>query len=166
MAQRSSEAKTTTGGPPSVRFRTTLEGSKVTATGIVVPDELVAELGKGKKPPVQVTVNGHTWRSTVAVMGGRFMVGVSAENRGEAGVAAGDDIEVELVLDEAPREIEVPADLTAALDADPAARSFFDGLSFSLKRYHVEQVTGAKTDETRQRRIAKSVDLLRAGKAR
>lgn len=151
---------------PTVRFRTTLEGGKGATTGIVVPDELVAELGKGKKPPVQVTVNGHAWRSTVAVMGGRSMVGVSAENRGKAGVAAGDEIEVELVLDEAPREIEVPADLAAALDAEPAARTFFDGLSFSLKRYHVEQVTGAKTDETRQRRIAKAVDLLKQGKAR
>lgn len=158
--------KTTTSGAPSVRFRTTLEASGGTTTGIVVPDELVAELGKGKKPPVQVTVGGHTWRSTVAVMGGRSMVGVSAENRGKAGVAAGDEIDVELVLDEAPREIEVPTDLAAALDAEPAARSFFDGLSFSLKRYHVEQVTGAKTDETRQRRIAKSVDLLKQGKAR
>jgi len=156
----------TTKGAATVRFRTNLEGGKGTTTGIVVPDELVAELGKGKKPPVQVRVNGHTWRSTVAVMGGRSMVGVSAENRGKAGVAAGDAIDVELVLDEAPREIEVPADLAAALDAEPAARTFFDGLSFSLKRYHVEQVTGAKTDETRQRRIAKSVDLLAQGKAR
>jgi hypothetical protein len=155
-----------TAGTPTVRFRTTLEGTGKNTTGIVVPDDLVAQLGKGKKPPVQVTVGGHSWRSTVAVMGGRFMVGVSAENRAKAGVAAGDDIEVELVLDEAPREIEVPADLAAALDAEPAARTFFDGLSFSLKRYHVEQVTGAKTDETRQRRIAKSVDLLKQGKAR
>jgi len=116
--------------------------------------------------PVQVTINGHTYRSSIASMGGRFLVGVSAENRQKAGVAAGDEIEVDLVLDEAPREIEVPADLAAALDAAPAARTFFDGLSSSLKRYHVEQVTGAKTDETRQRRIAKSVDLLAHGKAR
>ena len=165
MAQRRAKATPAT-KTTSAHLRTTLESSGGNTTGIVVPADVVEGFGAGKRVPVQVTINGHTYRSSIASMGGRFLVGVSAENRLKAGVAAGDEIEVDLVLDEAPREIEVPADLAAALDAAPAARTFFDGLSYSLKRYHVEQVTGAKTDETRQRRIAKSVDLLAQGKAR
>jgi uncharacterized protein YdeI (YjbR/CyaY-like superfamily) len=99
-------------------------------------------------------------------MGGRFMVGVSAENRQQAGVAGGDVIDVDLELDTAPREAAVPDDLAAALDAVPAARTMFDGLSYSMKRFHIESVEGAKTQETRERRIAKTVETLRQGKAR
>ena len=154
----------TGGDAPSVSFTTTLILEGKTATGIVVPDELVEELGQGKKPPVQVTIGDHTYASTVAVMGGRFLVPVSKANREAAGVAAGEEVAVTLVLDAAPRVIEIPADLAAALD--PAARAFLDGLSPSQQKWHVTQVEDAKTDETRQRRIAKSVELLRAGKAR
>ncbi len=94
------------------------------------------------------------------------MIGVSAENRAAAGVAGGDEVDVDLELDTAPREISVPDDLAAALDAEPDARRTFDGLSYSNKSWHVLQVTGAKTDETRQRRIAKSVEALKAGRIR
>jgi hypothetical protein len=149
-----------------MRFRTTiLQGGK-TATGIQVPDEVVEALGSGKRPAVRVTINGFTYRSTVAVMGGVYMVGVSADNRVGAGVAGGDEVDVELELDTAPREVTVPDDLAAALDAEPNARRTFDGLSYSNKSWHVLQVAGAKTDQTRQRRIARSVDILKQGRAR
>jgi hypothetical protein len=149
-----------------MKFRTTILQSGKTATGIPIPDEVVEALGAGKKPPVTMRVNGYAYRSSVATVDGRFMVGFSSEHRAASGLSGGDEVEVEIEVDTAPREVEVPADLAAALDAEPAARETFDGLSFSLKRYHVDQVNGAKTDETRQRRIAKSVALLREGKAR
>ena len=152
--------------PPSVTFTATLETNGKTATGIEVPESAVEQLGKGKKPPVTVTIGSHSYPSTVAVMGGRFMLPVSAENRAKAGLTAGDEVEVTLVLDDAPRQVEVPKDLADALATDPVAKAFFDGLSFSLQRYHVEQVTGAKTAETRQRRIEKSLSLLSQQKAR
>src|SRR4051794_2439280 len=152
--------------PPSVTFTATLETNGKTATGIEVPERVVEQLGKGKKPPVTVTIGDHSYRSTVAVMGGRFLLPVSAENRGKAGLTAGDEVEVTLVLDEAPRQVEVPRDLADALATDPVAKAFFEGLSFSLQRYHIEQVTGAKTAETRQRRIEKSLALLSQQKAR
>lgn len=149
-----------------MRFRTTIELGGKTATGIRVPDEVVEALGAGKRPAVTVTINGFTYRSTVAVMGGVYMVGVSAENRAGAGVAGGDEVDVDIELDTAPREVAVPADFAAALDAEPAARRTFDGLSNSNKSWHVLQVQGAKTDETRQRRITKSVEILREGRQR
>jgi hypothetical protein len=149
-----------------VRFRTTIRQSGRTATGIEVPEQVVEALGSGGRPAVKVTINGYTYRSTVAVLGGRYMVGVSAEHRAGAGVAGGDEVDVDLELDTAPREVRVPADLAAALDAEPAARRAFDGLSYSNKSWHVLQVEGAKTEETRQRRIARSVDILRQGRAR
>jgi hypothetical protein len=149
-----------------VRFRTTIQQSGKTATGIQVPDQVVEALGSGRRPAVKVTINGYTYRSTVAVLGGRYMVGVSAEHRAGAGVAGGDEVDVDIELDTAPREVEVPADLAAALAAEPEARRTFDSLSYSNKSWHVLQVEGAKTDETRQRRIARSVDLLKQGRAR
>jgi antitoxin component of MazEF toxin-antitoxin module len=149
-----------------MRFRTTIVQSGKNTTGIQVPGEVMEALGAGKRPAVTVTVNGYRYRSTVASMGGVAMVSLSAEHRAGAGVAGGDEVEVDLELDTAPREVEVPADLAAALDAEPAARSAFDGLSYSNRSWHVLQVTGAKTDETRRRRIARSVDLLKQGRAR
>jgi Bacteriocin-protection, YdeI or OmpD-Associated/Domain of unknown function (DUF1905) len=136
------------------------------ATGIQVPEQVVEALGAGKRPAVKVTLNGYTYRSTVAVLGGRYMVGVSAEHRAGAGVAGGDEVDVDIELDTAPREVRVPADLAAALDAEPAARRTFDGLSYSNKSWHVLQVEGAKTDETRRRRIDRSVDILKQGRTR
>ena len=149
-----------------MRFRTTIQQSGKTTTGIQVPEQVVESLGSGKRPAVTVTINGYTYRSTVAVLGGRYMVGVSAEHRAGAGVAGGDEVDVDIELDTAPREVSVPADFTAALDAEPTARRTFDGLSYSNRSWHVLQVEGAKTGETRQRRIARSVDILKQGRAR
>ncbi|MEA2612933.1 MAG: hypothetical protein QOI52_892 [Chloroflexota bacterium] len=149
-----------------MRFRTTILQAGKTATGIRIPDEVVEALGSGKRPPVKVTINGFTYRNTVAVMGSDYMVGVSAENRAGAGVAGGDVVDVDIELDSAPREVTVPPELAAALDAEPAARRTFDGLSPSNKGWHTQQVTGAKTDETRDRRIAKSIEALREGRVR
>ena len=149
-----------------MRFRTTIQQSGKTATGIQVPEQVIEALGSGKRPAVTVTINGYTYRSTVAVMGGEYMIGVSAEHRAGAGVAGGDEVEVDIDLDTAPREVSIPADFAAALEAEPAARRTFDGLSYSNQSWHVLQVEGAKTDETRQRRIAKSVDILKRGRAR
>ena len=143
-----------------------LETAGGNATGLRVPDEFVAELGGGGRPKIVATVNGYRWRSSIARMGGEYWLGVSAANRGGAGVRAGDVLEVDVELDTAPREVEVPEDLAAALAANPAASACWDGLSFSNKRYHVEQITGARTEATRERRVAKAVRALSAGKAR
>lgn len=149
-----------------MRFRTTLLQDGKTATGIQIPDEIVEALGRGKRPPVTVTINGYSYRNTVAVMGGVYMVGVSAEHRAGAGIKGGDEIDVDIELDTAPREITVPADFAAALDAEPNARRTFDALSYSNKSWHTLQIEGAKTDETRQRRISKSIETLREGRPR
>ena len=149
-----------------MRFRTTLLQGDKTATGIQVPDEIVEALGHGKRPPVKVTINGYTYRNTVAVMGGVYMVGVSADHRAGAGVKGGDEVDVEIELDTAPRVIEVPDDFAAALATEPAARRTFDALSYSNKSWHTLQIDGAKTAETRQRRISKSVQTLREGRPR
>jgi bacteriocin resistance YdeI/OmpD-like protein/uncharacterized protein DUF1905 len=148
-----------------VRFRATIEQSGKTATGFRVPDEVVASLGAGKRPPVRVTINGFTYRSTVAVMGGVFMVGVSAENRAGTGAAGGDVVDIDIELDTEPREVTVPPDFAAALKRDAKAKATFDGLSYSQKQSHVASIEGAKTDETRQRRIAKSLTTLREGRS-
>ena len=150
---------------PSQSFKAVVELGGKTATGIEVPAAVVEALGAGKRPPVSVTIGKHTYRSTVAVMGGRFMVGISAENRSAAGVEAGDAIDVKLELDTKPREVEVPDDFAKALKKDAAAKKFFAGLSFSKKQRFVLSIEGAKTPETRERRIAKAVADLQAGKA-
>jgi hypothetical protein len=144
-----------------MRFRTTIELAGKTATGMRVPAEVVAALGRGKRPPVRVTIGGHTYRSTIAVYGDEYFIGVSAENRAVAGVAAGDEVGVEVELDEQPREVSVPADLAEALARDPEASAAFERLSYSHKRQHVLSTEGAKTAETRPQRIAKALELLR-----
>lgn len=149
-----------------MRFRATLEQSGKTATGVEVPSTVVDGLGAGKRPPVRVTINGHTYRSSIAPMGGRFMLGVSAENRDKARVAGGDVIDVDVELDTVPRTVDVPKDFAAALRKEPRAKATFDALSPSNKGWHVSSIEGAKTDETRQRRIAKSVAALREGRPR
>ena len=147
-----------------MKFRTTLLQADKNATGIQIPDEVVASLGAGKRPPVRVTINGYTYRNTVAVMGGVFMVGVSAEHRKGAGVAGGDEMDVDIELDTEPRVVTVPPDFQAALDNDVAAKRFFEGLSYSNQSRHVLSIEEAKTAETRQRRIEKAVSQLHAGK--
>lgn len=149
-----------------MRFHTTIHQSGKTTTGIRVPDDIVEALGAGKRPAVRVSIGGHSYRSSIAVMGGESWVSLSAENRAAAGVAGGDEVDVEIELDSAPREVSVPVDFAAALDAEPDARRTFDALSYSNKSWHVLQVDGAKTDETRQRRIARSVETLRVGRPR
>ena len=147
-----------------MHFRTTILSAGKTAAGIQIPAEVVDALGNSRKPAVTVTINGFTYRSTIATMDGRFMVGVSNDVRKAAGVAAGETVDVDLELDTEPREVVVPADFAAALDAEPSARAFFDGLSYSNKRRFVEPIDDAKTDETRQRRIETSVVKLRDGR--
>jgi hypothetical protein len=148
-----------------MRFKTTLEQSGKTATGFRVPAEVVEAFGKGKRPPVVVTINDYSYRNTVAVYGDTYMIGVAAEHRGPAGVQAGDEIEVDLELDTAPREVEVPQDLVVALDAAPDAKRFFESLSYSNRRRLVLGIEDAKTAETRQRRIDKTVAQLAEGRA-
>ena len=136
-----------------------LKDDKVNATGIVVPPEAVEALGKSKKPPVVVTIGGFTYRSTIAVMGGQFLIPLSQERRAAAGVEGGQTVEVTLELDTEPRTVEVPEDLTAALEA-AAKMAAFDKVAPSMRREHVRQVEEAKTQETRERRIARIVEKL------
>jgi len=149
-----------------MRFRAAIELGGRTATGIAVPPEIVEALGSGKRPRVRVTIREYTYRSTVAPMGGRFMLPVSAEVRQQAGVAAGDTVEIDLEPDTAPREVTLPPEFAAALDEEEGAKRFFDQLSYSNKQWHVLSIEGAKSAETRQRRIQKSLDMLRDGRAR
>lgn len=150
----------------SVRFRTRIRTEGKTAMGFEVPPAAVEALGAGKRPPVTVTINGYTYRTTIAVLGGTYMIGVSSQHRGPAGVTGGGEVDVELELDMAPRVVDVPAELAAALDAEPAARATFEALSYSNKSWHVLQVTGTRNPETRARRVEKSVAALREGRAR
>lgn len=155
----------TSGARRSAKFETTLTASG-NNTGIVVPDSVIEQLAAGRRPPVLVDVNGYEYRSTVAVMGGQHLVGVSAAVRAATGLKGGDPIRVSLTVADSPRAVDVPSDFSAALEADEAARQFFDSLSNSLQRYHVDNVNAAKTPETRQRRISKAVTLFLEGKKR
>jgi hypothetical protein len=145
-------------------FRAVIQQSGKTATGIPVPAEIVERLGAGKRPAVQVTLQGYAYRSTVAPMGGTFMLPLSAEHRAGAGVAAGDAVEVTIVRDTAPRVVSVPPDLAAALAVDANAQRVFAELSYSNQQRVVLPIEEAKTPETRQRRIAAAVGRLRAGR--
>ena len=129
-------------------------------TGIEVPEEIVLGFGAGKRVPVVVTLNGHTWRSTVAVYGGKYLLGIAKVNREAAGVSGGESHEITLEHDTAERTVEVPGDLAAAL-ADAGVRAAFDALAFTYRKEHVRSVEEAKAQATRERRIAKVVDGLR-----
>jgi hypothetical protein len=146
-----------------MKFRALIEGTGKTAAGIELPAEVVAALGGTKRPPVQVTINGYTYRSSVAVLGGRFMLGVSNEVRAKAGVSAGDELEIAIELDTAPREVDVPPELARELARDAPARRAFDALSYSRKRLIVDPIANAKTAETRDRNLAKAMSALRQG---
>jgi antitoxin component of MazEF toxin-antitoxin module len=130
------------------------------ATAVEVPSAVMQALGPEARPPITVTINGHAWRSRVARMRGQCLVGISAENRAAAGIALGDEVEVDLTLDAAPRTVSAPPDLAQALDHDPEARAAFDRLPFGLKRKHVADIEAAKSPETRMRRIGKLVEVL------
>ena len=145
----------------STLFTTTvLKDPGGNATGLPVPDEVIASLGAGKKPKVKVTLNGYTYRTTVGVVNGTFMLSLSSENREAAGVKAGDPVEVTLELDTEPRTVTVPDDLAAALDMVPGATAAFDACSYSVRKEYVRQVESAKAQETRDRRIAGIVAKL------
>lgn len=147
-----------------MKFNAVIKLSGKTATGIEVPEEIVASLGSSKKPPVIVTLRGYKYRTTVASMSGQFMIPVSAEHRTGAGVSAGEEVEVNIELDNEPRELAIPDDLKDALEGDADAKRFFEGLSYSNKRRFVIQIEEAKTVETRQRRIEKTLSMLREGR--
>jgi hypothetical protein len=148
-----------------MEFRTTVELNGKTATGVRVPEEMVDSLGSGKRPAVRVTIGGYTYRSTIAPMSGAFFIPVSGEVREASGVKAGDEVTVGVELDTEPRTVEIPADLAAALDKAPEAKTFFESLSYSNKRRFVLPIEGAKTAETRERRILKAIEQLNTGKA-
>lgn len=140
--------------------RVQLDGK--TATGIEVPAEIVEAMGQGKRPAVRVTINGHTYRSTIASMGGVFKLPVSAEVRAGASIEVGDDVTVAIEPDTQPREVAVPPELADVLAGDGPLQAAFDALSYSKKRQIVEPIAAAKTDETRQRRVEKAIETLRA----
>jgi hypothetical protein len=147
-----------------MRFRTKILAAGKTAAGIEVPPRVVQALSSSKVPLVRVTINNYTYRSAVAVMGGKFMIGVSNLNRRNARVAAGDTVDVDLELDKEPRELALPDDFAKALDKDGRAKKVFEGLSNSKKQRLVLPVANGKTTETRQRNIDKALTALREGK--
>ena len=149
-----------------MKFQADVQLSGKTATGIEIPAEVIDALGAGHKPAVRVTMNGYTYSYTVARRGERYLVGVNADVRERAGVVAGDRVEVEIELETGSREILVPSDLAKTIEAEPAAQAFFDSLTASQRKWFVLEVEGAKRPETRQRRIAKSIEMLREGKKR
>lgn len=152
--------------PVSASFRVVLHQAEgKDAVGLVVPPQVIEQLGHGARPPVRVRIGGHEFRYTVGVMGGRAMIGLSKAVRQETGLGPGDEVEVELTVDTTPRTAEVAADFAAAMEA-AGTRGFFDALSSSLQRYHVDTIEGAKSDDTRRRRIEKAVGLFAAGKKR
>lgn len=152
--------------PPTTAFRAELELGGKTAAGIEVPPDALAALGAGRRPAVRVTIGSYSYRTTIGVMGGRSLIPVSAEHRRAAGIEAGDSLDVALTLDTEVRTVTVPDDLAAVLADEPETKAFFQGLTPSQQRWHVGNIEGAKTAETRARRVDKSLDLLRRRQAR
>jgi len=146
----------------AIRFRTKVLTAGKTTTAIQIPDDVIERLGAGKRPAIRVTINGYTYRSTAAVMGGRFMVGINAENRAKTRVAGGDEVDVDIALDTEPREVTLPADFASALSRNAQAKRQFEALSPSKKKAIVSGIEGAKTAETRERRISKALGVLGA----
>ena len=144
-----------------MRLTVELEATGGTTTGFRIPDEAVDGLGAGRRPKVVATVAGHAFRTSIARMGDAYWLGVSAARRAEAGIAAGEVHELEVVVDDAPRTVEVPEDLGAGLAADPAAAEAWSRLTYSAQRAHAESVAGAKKPETRAARVAKVLAALR-----
>ncbi|MEY2470698.1 MAG: hypothetical protein QOK28_27 [Actinomycetota bacterium] len=144
-----------------MKFKAVLELHGKTATGMAVPESVIEKLGAGKRPPVVVTINGFSFRTTVAPMGGQYLIGVNADNRAAAGVKAGETLSVTVELDTAPREVEVPKYFAAALK-NAGVRAAFDSLSYTHRKEHVRAVEDAKTEATRERRIVKAIQMLQA----
>ena len=145
-----------------MKFRAVVEPAE-RMKGLEVPPEVVAGLGGGARPRVIITVNGHSWKSMVAIMRGRHLIGLSNANRQAAGLVTGEEVEVDLELNTEPAVIAEPEDLAGALDADPVARAAWDRLAYTHKREHVLAIEGAKKPETRARRIEKALAMLREG---
>jgi bifunctional DNA-binding transcriptional regulator/antitoxin component of YhaV-PrlF toxin-antitoxin module len=150
-------------GESSVKFRTRVLQARKTATGIEVPATIVTALGAGKRPKVAVTINGHTYRSSIAVMGGKYLVGISAEVREKTGIAAGDEIDVDIELDTAPRVVSVPYELRVAFERHPRAKRAFDALSYSRQQRYTLPIEKAKSDDTRERNVHKAIRELQKG---
>ena len=150
----------------AIRMTTTLL-PRGNACAVVLDDEQVAAVGEGRRRfPVVATVNGYTWRTSVARMGGEFLVGLNREVREGAAVATGDTVDVALELDTAPREVEVPHALATALEGDPEARAAFDGLAFTHRKEFARWIEEAKREETRERRVGQALQMLREGRTR
>jgi hypothetical protein len=143
-------------------FTWTLESQGGNNTGFVVPEDVVLGFGRGRRVPITVEIGDHRYRTTIVSMGGRFLFGVNAEQRKATGLTAGDVVEVTIEVDDAPREVEVPPALQAALDADPAAKAAWDRLSYTNRKEHARAISDAKADETRERRLAKTLAALRS----
>ena len=142
-----------------MKFRTHVEPPEP-MRGLEVPQEVVEALGGGKRPTVTIIINGHSWRSRIAIMRGRYLIGLSNANRQAAGVVTGDEVEVDVESDPEPRIVAEPADLAHALDADPLARAAYNRLPYGLKLQHVRAIESAKKPETRRRRIDKAIAML------
>ena len=141
-------------------FRATIRQAGKSATGIPVPEAVVAELGSGKKPAVVVRIGSYEYRSTVASMGGEFLIPLSAEHRAGSGVSGGDEVEVTLAIDDMPREVPLPDEISEALDASPALAAAYAALSYSRQRALIEPIGQTKTPETRSRRVEKALAVL------
>jgi hypothetical protein len=144
-----------------MRFRTTILKTGKNITGIEVPEKILSSLGGGKRPLVKATINGYTYRSAVGSRGNRYLLGISADVRAAAKISGGDEVDVNLELDTAPREVTVPPALAKVLATAPNLKSVFDGLSNSKKKLHTLPIENAKTDETRDRNVQKALASLR-----
>jgi hypothetical protein len=150
----------------SLKFSSTLV-ARGPAAAVVLDDATVATVGEGaKRFPVRATVNGYTWCSSVTRMRGEFLLGLNREVREAAGVQAGDVVEVQLELDEAPREVAVPPALAEAFEGDAAARTIFDALAYTHRKEFARWIEEAKREETRQRRVAQALEMLHQGRTR
>jgi uncharacterized protein YdeI (YjbR/CyaY-like superfamily) len=142
-----------------LKFRATVIPSG-NATAVEIPEDVMQSLGPQGRPPVTITINGHTWRSRVAAMRGQKLIGISAAHRAAAGIAEGEIVEIDVALDEKPRDVVEPSDLADALNENPEARASFDRLPFGLRQKHANSIEDARSAEVRQRRIAKLVAIL------
>jgi hypothetical protein len=143
-------------------FTWTLESQGGNNTGFIVPEDVVLGFGRGRRVPITVAIGDYSYRTTIVSMGGRFLFGVNAQQRKDTGLAAGDEVTLTIEVDDAPREVEVPAELQAALDADPAAQAAFDKLSYTNRKEAARSIAEAKAEETRARRLAKVMESLGA----
>lgn len=149
-----------------VHFKTQLQ-PRGNASAVVLDEAQVAAVGEGaRRFPVVATVNGYTWRTSVTRMGGEFLLGLNRDVRQGAGVEAGDEVDVTVELDSAPRDVEVPEALASALAADPETKASFDRMAFTHRKEYARWIADAKQEQTRQRRLAQAMEMIRAGKTR